>query len=854
MVHLRHRLGQGASCAVFVLAISGCGSAPAASESEVIAEEPTIGTAGLGLVTVPSATHWWSFDEYCASSDQVLDTTNVYSGATGTKLNGAGCGLGKLGGGVSLDGDNDVVSVPDRASLHFTNAFTLSAWVYPTNTPGHIAGKWTQKKSYQLAMSSGKFTFSIGRGTSPTVVTVQAAAPLNTWSHVAGVYNGSRLSIYVNGVLKASTATSGSVVDSSNAFTIGNLPGSAGTGFKGRIDEVKAFNTALPAADVDRLANGLAHRRLRAIVIDPKLDDGRYLHEHMSAEGWRNPEEVYNWWLRFLNDAAGEPQLYLPEDGTATAALKFVDRVPWNNGRGGCPMQRGSMPILQTGQQYLDHGRNPPVVGGTTLDSDPYALFDPSVVGFDLVKDANEQRFDELVVIVPDSWGIGGEGMMVANSTDNTAYPAHDALMRQPALRSDRKFFVHGVHFVRDDNNLEQFWHRTEAALAHAFSDVAPPSVAEAPCGGPGRWGPGVQTAFDLWTSIDRDHPGEAHLGTAHHMPNSEVGYERGHADVVPSNHTVWASFPAGFPLDLTAKSRRSRISCADWACDGPDVYPRSMIWQLSKLPKGDGKWDQRWANWWKYVSDANVQDGRGLPATSPVKGPFHGAMDLTLTLRADGVELAWQAEASGLGTYAVRRSTDRASWTTVASGLSGTTTRHLVPRPPAGVATFYQVLWSYGGTTRYSDLLGAKVGTRSGARPPIDPSIALYQLNVPYVRWHLPTQCSDLVPCTAEHGLGCDDTGLCRQGLGTDDPASDYHPGAVTYTLKRGGNTVVATVGRKPGWDGQYNHVRFSGAETSVANGTVVEYLAEARDLDGVLLGTTDTVLAVPGQSTVGY
>jgi len=49
-------------------------------------------------------------------------------------------------------------------------------------------------------------------------------------------------------------------------------------------------------------------------------------------------------------------------------------------------------------------------------------------------------------------------------------------------------------------------------------------------------------------------------------------------------------------------------------------------------------------------------------------------------------------------------------------------------------------------------------------------------------------------------------------------------------------------------------NHVRFSGAETSVANGTVVEYLAEARDLDGALLGTTDTVLAVPGQSTVGY
>jgi len=808
VAHLLHRIGQVTSCAVLVLVTSGCGSAPSTSEPEGIAADPAVGTAALGLVTVPSATHWWSFDEHCASSTQVLDTTNIYSGATGTKLNGASCGLGKLGGGVSLDGSDDVVSIPDRPSLHFTSALTLSAWVYPTKTSGHIAGKWTTQKSYQLAMSSGKLTFSIGRGTVPTVVTVQAAAPLNTWSHVAGVYNGSSLSLYVNGVLKASTVTSGNIVDSNNPFTIGNLPGQVGVGFKGRIDEVKAFGTALPPVEVNRLANGLAHRRLRAIVIDPKLADGRYLHEHMSTEGWRNPEEVYNWWLRFLNDAAGEPQLYLPEDGTATAALKFVDRVPWNNGRGGCPMQRGTLPYVQTGQQYLDNGRYPPVVGGIALDPDPYALFDPGVVGFDLVKDANEQKFDELIVIVPDSWGIGGEGMMVANSTDNTAYPAHDALMRQPALRTDRKFFVHGVHFVRDDNNLEQFWHRAEAALAEAFSDITPPSVAEAPCGGPGRWGPGIGTAFDLWTSIDRNYPGEAHLGAAHYMPNSEVGYERGHADVVPSNHAVWASFPASFPLDLTAKSRRTRVSCADWACDGPDVYPLSMIWQLSKLPKGDGKWDNRWANWWKYVSDANLQDGRGLPATSPVKGPFHGAMDLTLTLRASGVELAWKAEVSGLGTYSIRRSTDRANWTTVVSGLSGTTTSYLVPSPPAGVATFYQVLWSNGAATRRSDLLGAKLGTRSGTRPPVDPSVALYQLNVPYVRWQLPTQCSDLVPCTAEHGLGCDDTGLCRQGLGTDDPASDYHPGAATYTLKRAGTTVVATVGRKPGWDGQYNHV----------------------------------------------
>ena len=57
-----------------------------------------------------------------------------------------------------------------------------------------------------------------------------------------------------------------------------------------------------------------------------------------------------------------------------------------------------------------------------------------------------------------------------------------------------------------------------------------------------------------------------------------------------------------------------------------------------------------------------------------------------------------------------------------------------------------------------------------------------------------------------------------------------------------------------KPGWEGQYSHVRFSAAENALPAGTVVEYLTEARDGAEQTLGTTDTVLAVVGQSTVGY
>jgi hypothetical protein len=847
------------------LAALGCSSgdvtpSEGSSPTTTTATSESVGSSTQRLVTMPGPLNWWSFDEFC-SGTTVYDTLNMQSGANGSKANGAACAEGKIAGGVAFDGADDVVTIPDRWSLHFTNAFTISAWVYPTKTSGQIAGKWYTKNSYQLALSGGKFTFSIGRGSPASNVTVNATAAQNTWSHVTGVYDGSKISIYVNGVLQASTATSGSITDSTAALAIGNSPGTSNVGFKGTIDEVKVFNTALSATTVDRLANGLQHRRLRGVVVDPKLSDGRYLHQAKSADGWRSPDEVFNWWLRSLNEAAGEPFLYLPEDGSATAALKFVNKVPWNNGNGGCPAVKGTTPYLVSGDEYLATAGAPPTVGGVQLGHDAFALFDPAVAGFDMIADANAGKFHEVAVIVPDTWGIGGEGVMVARSDDNTAWKAHDGLMRQPNLRADRKFHMHGVSFPLDDSNFEQFFHRVEVAMAHAFSPYPAPSIASDPCGTNGSWTPypDLHSVWDLFTVLDKNWNGNGQVGHAHAMANSDFGYERAHEDAVPATHNTWANFPTGFPLDLTVNSRRTRLSCADWSCTDPHLYLTSMIWQLSKIPKGDGKYDGRWANWWKYITDPNIQTGRGTPVTAPTKGPFQGALDAALKILPTGIELSWRTEVSSLGSYSIRRSTDRANWATVASSLSGSTSSYVLPRPATGVATFYQVLWNNGGTTRYSDMLGAKTGTLTGSKPPLNPQIALYQQNVPYVRWVLPTTCDATFPCSAEHGIGCAPDNVCRQGMGSpwEEQASDYHLGVTTYYLKKvvsGAQQVAATIHRKPGWEGQYSHVRFSAAEYAQPAGSVVEYLAEARDASDQMLGTTDTVLAVVGQSSVGY
>jgi hypothetical protein len=80
-------------------------------------------------------------------------------------------------------------------------------------------------------------------------VTGTAAVPQNTWTHLAATHDGATLRLYVNGVQAASQAVTGTIRTSSGALSIG---GNAvwGEYFRGRLDEVRVYNRALSAAEV----------------------------------------------------------------------------------------------------------------------------------------------------------------------------------------------------------------------------------------------------------------------------------------------------------------------------------------------------------------------------------------------------------------------------------------------------------------------------------------------------------------------------------------------------------------------------------------------------------------------------
>jgi hypothetical protein len=767
---------------------------------------------------------------------------------------------------------------------------TACTWAKRVGTTGTIAGKWGTQNSYRLLLSSGKYAFSVTLSTG-TVVTATATALGSTtdFSHVAGVFNGSKAILYVNGTQAASATASGTLKSSTDPIRVGNTTNNANY-YQGSVDELRLYNSALSPAQVNRLANGLQHRRLRAVAVDPKFVTdptyaGKRLHEHptLAGAGWRTPDAVVQWWAEFLNAAAGE-RVYLPEDGSYVNAVKYLEEVPWNeNAKPDCNIARGTSPVTQTADQYLAQY----VASGTGnpagKTSDPFRMFAAynSSLTFNLVQDANVQRFHELMVITPPDWGIMGEGAMAAGTDDAKAYPTHDTVFRIAGLDPENKFIFHGVSFKDDYRNWEQYWHRTEAILLTTWaSDLGNG------CSYPGNLGygtisslSGLRSAADLFMLNDGEYANQAHVGVAHYTPNSTVGYIRSDRGRTPSAYSYWASFPDGFPFDLTRNDRRVPVSSADWACPLDSNFEgacarEAFVWQLSKLPKAEGFTDGRNNNWWMYVTDPNYQVGRGSPTTSPVVGPTHGGMDFTLTIYPNRIGLKWMPEATSKGSYTVQSSTDRSTWSLVGTTNGATGTYDVTSLPPAGTDTYYRVAWYDGTTTRYSDMLGVNLGSATlvnvsgGQRPPINPSISLLQQGNPYVRWELPSTCGDALSKTVAHSPCNTNTNMkcvaneCRANPNGDGQLySDYHPAVTRYLLeKRSGTSSfssVWTVDRRPGWDGQFNHLRFSSADNTVAANTPVGYRVSAYQLNGGTQGAewghTDVLLAVPGNATVG-
>ncbi len=155
---------------------------------------------------------------------------------------------------LSLNGTSSYMSVPNSSTINIIGPITIEAWIKLASINGNYQDivcreAWGQagtgggyefaitntgKLRLDLYQSHNQYTTAIG---STTVTT-------NVWHHVAGVFDGSQMRVYLDGVLDGSLSTANGPASGTSPLNIGKSTYTSYY-FGGLIDEVRLAAAAL---------------------------------------------------------------------------------------------------------------------------------------------------------------------------------------------------------------------------------------------------------------------------------------------------------------------------------------------------------------------------------------------------------------------------------------------------------------------------------------------------------------------------------------------------------------------------------------------------------------------------------
>ena len=129
------------------------------------------------------------------------------------------------------------------------------------------------------------------------------------------------------------------------------------------------------------------------------------------------------------------------------------------------------------------------------------------------------------------------------------------------------------------DCAIHSVGHRVESAIRHIYGRWDCENL------DPNNW--------ELFTRIDKDIPGQAHIGNIHFPPNGQSDYDYDNGSDVITYADNWKRYP--ILLDQTRT-----INCSEWGC----THLGYMRWWFSHLPRFTGVTDGVLNNWWHYFVD----------------------------------------------------------------------------------------------------------------------------------------------------------------------------------------------------------------------------------------------------------
>jgi hypothetical protein len=181
------------------------------------------------------------------------------NGADGTLVNGAAINYTNGGGAMIFDGTNDYVNIPTFLNQP-TSQITCDAWINPTEpvSTGTVRGGVISATN---TMYLGIFNSVDGGSThslhwanttnSSRPYSYDGNIPNNTWTHIAGTWDGSTSRAYINGVQVWSSGQSGTIA--SATYVVGTYGGGLTDGvhnFQGQIAIARVYNRGLSVTEI----------------------------------------------------------------------------------------------------------------------------------------------------------------------------------------------------------------------------------------------------------------------------------------------------------------------------------------------------------------------------------------------------------------------------------------------------------------------------------------------------------------------------------------------------------------------------------------------------------------------------
>lgn len=210
----------------------------------------SMATSANGAIEQGSIVAAWLFDE---GSGQVAHDSS--ENGNDAEFQGAPEWVdGKFGKALRFDGGADYVAAPDSDSLDVSgDQLSMVVWLNGEAWPAanHVIRKVAdvaQAHLYVLRIQPETVRVIMNTNGADSTIDGGTMLPTGEWMHIAAVYDGSEVRIYVNGELDGSAPVAGDITQSDAELRIGR--GDPAGYFQGTIDEVAILEAALTEEDI----------------------------------------------------------------------------------------------------------------------------------------------------------------------------------------------------------------------------------------------------------------------------------------------------------------------------------------------------------------------------------------------------------------------------------------------------------------------------------------------------------------------------------------------------------------------------------------------------------------------------